>query len=142
MGDAAGAMAHALSSELNLELTRKCATSTVSLPDEVTGDWQESVRQIAMSYWESCSTRRRLIPLLTSHAVHGLATLRIYDASAEVLEQAGFDPKRRPQAIAIIDSFVLGSALGSATPSAVWCSDVGSSPVFKKALPDGLSDTI
>ncbi|MEG2715346.1 MAG: TetR/AcrR family transcriptional regulator, partial [Glutamicibacter sp.] len=99
-----------------IELMRGRAMSAISLPDSVSSDWQEIVQQIATSYWESYSRHPRLIPLLTSHTVRDSTTLRVYDALAEAFAMAGFEPKRRLQAITIVDSFVLGSALDAAAP--------------------------
>lgn len=123
-----------------IELMRGRAMSTISLPDGDSGDWQETVRQIATSYWESYSKHPRLIPLLTSHTVRDRTTLRVYDALAEALAKAGFPPEERLHAITIIDSFVLGSALDAAAPEIVWEANEHSSQAFKQALDDGLHD--
>lgn len=123
-----------------IELMRGRAMSAISLPDGDSGDWQETVRQIVMSYWESYSKHPRLIPLLTSHTVRDRTTLRVYDALAEALAKAGFPPEERLHAITIIDSFVLGSALDAAAPEIVWEANEHSSQAFKQALDDGLHD--
>lgn len=121
-----------------IELMRGRAMSAISLEVGASGDWQQTVRQIATSYWESYSKHPRLIPLLTSHTVRDRTTLRVYDALAETLAQAGFPPADRLQAITIIDSFVLGSALDAAAPEIVWEADDASSQEFKEALDAGL----
>ena len=121
-----------------IELMRGRAMSAISLEGGASGDWQQTVRQIATSYWESYSKHPRLIPLLTSHTVRDRTTLRVYDALAETLAQAGFPPADRLQAITIIDSFVLGSALDAAAPEIVWEADDASSQEFKEALDAGL----
>lgn len=121
-----------------IELMRGRAMSAISLEGGASGDWQQAVRQIATSYWESYSKHPRLIPLLTSHTVRDRTTLRVYDALAETLAQAGFPPADRLQAITIIDSFVLGSALDAAAPEIVWEADDASSQEFKEALDAGL----
>ncbi|WP_417372416.1 TetR/AcrR family transcriptional regulator C-terminal domain-containing protein [Glutamicibacter protophormiae] len=121
-----------------IELMRGRAMSAISLEGGASGDWQQTVRQIATSYWESYSKHPRLIPLLTSHTVRNRTTLRVYDALAETLAQAGFPPADRLQAITIIDSFVLGSALDAAAPEIVWEADDASSQEFKEALDAGL----
>lgn len=121
-----------------IELMRGRAMSAISLEGAASGDWQQTVRQIATSYWESYSKHPRLIPLLTSHTVRDRTTLRVYDALAETLAQAGFPPADRLQAITIIDSFVLGSALDAAAPEIVWEADDASSQEFKEALDAGL----
>ena len=117
-----------------IELMRGRAMSAISLPDIDSGNWQETVQQIATSYWESYSKHPRLIPLLTSHTVRDHTTLRVYDALAEVLERAGFEPGTRLHAITIIDSFVLGSALDAAAPDDVWEIDVESTHAFRESL--------
>lgn len=121
-----------------IELMRGRAMSAISLEGGASGDWQQTVRQIATSYWESYSKHPRLIPLLTSHTVRDRTTLRVYDALAETLAQAGFPPADRLHAITIIDSFVLGSALDAAAPEIVWEADDASSQEFKEALDAGL----
>lgn len=121
-----------------IELMRGRAMSAISLEVGASGDWQQTVRQIATSYWESYSKHPRLIPLLTSHTVRDRTTLRVYDALAETLAQAGFPPADRLHAITIIDSFVLGSALDAAAPEIVWEADDASSQEFKEALNAGL----
>ena len=125
-----------------IELMRGRAMSAISLEGGASGDWQQTVRQIATSYWESYSKHPRLIPLLTSHTVRDRTTLRVYDALAETLAQAGFPPADRLHAITIIDSFVLGSALDAAAPEIVWEADEHSSQAFKQALDDGLNDSL
>lgn len=121
-----------------IELMRGRAMSAISLPDGDSGRWQETVRQIATSYWESYSKHPRLIPLLTSHTVRDRTTLRVYDALAQTLAQAGFPPADRLHAITIIDSFVLGSALDAAAPEIVWEANDSSGHEFKEALDAGL----
>lgn len=121
-----------------IELMRGRAMSAISLPDGDSGDWQETVRQIATSYWESYSKHPRLIPLLTSHTVRDRTTLRVYDALAETLAHAGFPPASRLHAITIIDSFVLGSALDAAAPEIVWEANDSSGHEFWEALDAGL----
>lgn len=123
-----------------IELMRGRAMSAISLPDIDSGNWQETVQQIATSYWESYSKHPRLIPLLTSHTVRDHTTLRVYDALAEVLEHAGFEPATRLHAITIIDSFILGSALDAAAPEAVWEADDSSGQAFSAALGAGLQE--
>ncbi|MFJ2469883.1 TetR/AcrR family transcriptional regulator [Glutamicibacter sp. NPDC087583] len=123
-----------------IELMRGRAMSAISLPDNASSDWQEIVRQIATSYWESYSRHPRLIPLLTSHTVRDSTTLRVYDALAEAFAMAGFEPKRRLQAITIVDSFVLGSALDAAAPENVWEIDGESTRAFSESLPTALGD--
>lgn len=123
-----------------IELMRGQAMSAVRLPERLDGDWQDIVRVIATSYFESYSRHPRLIPLFTSHTVRDRTTLRIYDALAEVLAGAGFEPAARLRAITIIDSFVLGSALDAAAPQQVWAADAEISGAFSEALQEGLSD--
>lgn len=123
-----------------IELMRGQAMSAISLAHVDSSSWQEAVRQIATSYWESYSKHPKLIPLLTSHTVRDRTALQVYDALAKVLEQAGFNPSSLLHAITIIDSFVLGSALDAAAPSVVWEADEESSHAFQEALNDGLRD--
>ncbi|MGQ3383486.1 TetR/AcrR family transcriptional regulator [Glutamicibacter sp. TV12E] len=124
-----------------IELMRGRAMAEIELPDLGNVSWQEAVRAIATEYWASYSKHPRLIPLLTSHTVRDSTTLRVYDALAEALAMAGIEPAQRLQAITIIDSFVLGSALDAAAPKIVWEAAPESSNYFKEALEAGLSDS-
>lgn len=121
-----------------IELMRGRAMAEIRLPDLGNVSWQEAVRDIATEYWASYSQHPRLIPLLTSHTVRDSTTLRVYDALAEAFALAGFEPKQRLQAITIVDSFVLGSALDAAAPAEVWQADAESSKAFTDALSVGL----
>ncbi|MFJ2618533.1 TetR/AcrR family transcriptional regulator C-terminal domain-containing protein [Glutamicibacter sp. NPDC087344] len=121
-----------------IELMRGRAMAAISLPSGETEDWQATVRQIAISYWQSYSQHPRLIPLLTSHTVRDRTTLRVYDALAEAFARAGFPPADRLHAITIIDSFVLGSAMDAAAPKVVWEADESSGAEFTEALAAGL----
>lgn len=124
-----------------IELMRGRAMAGIRLPDLDNVGWREAVRDIATEYWSSYSQHPRLIPLLTSHTVRDNTTLRVYDALAEALARAGFEPKQRLQAITIIDSFVLGSALDAAAPKIVWEANAQSSRYFKEALDADLPDS-
>ncbi|KUM31257.1 TetR/AcrR family transcriptional regulator C-terminal domain-containing protein [Glutamicibacter mishrai] len=124
-----------------IELMRGQAMSEIQLPDLRDVSWQEAVQDIATEYWASYSKHPRLIPLLTTHTVSDSTTLRVYDALAEAFALAGFEPKRRLQAITIIDSFVLGSALDAAAPAEVWEASCESSSYFREALDAGLADS-
>ncbi|WP_434922297.1 TetR/AcrR family transcriptional regulator [Glutamicibacter sp. PAEs-4] len=124
-----------------IELMRGRAMAGIRLPNLDNVAWQEAVRDIATEYWASYSRHPRLIPLLTSHTVRDSTTLRVYDALAEAFALAGFEPKRRLQAITIVDSFVLGSALDAAAPKIVWEANAQSSRYFKEALDADLPDS-
>lgn len=124
-----------------IELMRGRAMAGIRLPNLDNVTWQEAVRDIATEYWASYSRHPRLIPLLTSHTVRDSTTLRFYDALAEAFALAGFEPKRRLQAITIVDSFVLGSALDAAAPKIVWEANAQSSIYFKEALDADLPDS-
>ncbi|MGP9651819.1 TetR family transcriptional regulator [Arthrobacter sp. MYb211] len=122
-----------------IELMRGRAMSEIQLPDLDRVDWQEAVRQIATEYWASYAKHPKLIPLFTSHTVRDQTTLRVYEALAEAFAMAGFAPKERLQAITIIDSFVLGSALDAAAPKEVWLVSSEASTAFSDALDAGLN---
>ena len=121
-----------------IELMRGQAMSRVQLPEAPGGHWRETLRLIAVSYFESYSRHPPLIPPFTSHTVRGRTPLRVFYALAPTLAGAGFDPAARLTAITIIDSFVLGSALDAAAPDEVWATDVDSSASFTEALEEGL----
>ncbi|MGH3654720.1 TetR/AcrR family transcriptional regulator [Glutamicibacter sp.] len=121
-----------------IELMRGRAMAEIRLPAPAENDWRESIRRIATEYWTSYAKHPRLIPLLTSHTVRDSTTLRVYDALAQAFCAAGFEPRLRLEAITIIDSFVLGSALDAAAPEEVWQPDSESSRAFTDALAAGL----
>lgn len=123
-----------------VELMRGEAMSAVGLPsDPAAGDWTDVVRGIAVEYLNSYSRHPRLIPLLTSHTVRDRTTLRVYDALAEAFAAAGFGAAERLQAITILDSFVIGSALDAAAPAVVWEADAEAGDAFREALDAGLA---
>ena len=122
-----------------VELMRGEAMSAVQVPASGEGGWRDVVRRIAVTYLDSYSRHPRLIPLLTSHTVRDRTTLRVYDALAAELAGAGFGPAERLEAITILDSFVLGSALDAAAPAVVWEADAEASPAFREALEAGLA---
>lgn len=116
------------------------AISEIQLPELDRVDWQEAVRQSAMEYLASYVKHPKLIPLFTSHSVRDQTTLRVYDALAEAFAMAGFEAQECLQAITIIDSFVLGSALDATVPTAVWEVDTQTSHTFTEAPSAGLQE--
>lgn len=121
-----------------VELMRGTAMGAVEVPDGGGADWRDVLRRIAVVYLDSYARHPRLIPLLTTHTVRDPTTLRVYDALADALAGAGFGPEERLEAITIIDSFVLGSALDAAAPAVVWEADAGAGEAFREALEAGM----
>jgi hypothetical protein len=62
----------------------------------------------------------------------------MYSVLAEVFAAAGFAPRRTLEAITVLDSFVLGSALDAAAPEQVWADAPGDGGALHEALREGL----
>lgn len=102
-----------------VDLMRGHAISRVQIPDGE-DSWAETIRAIAVEYRNTFARHPRLIPLITAYSVSDETTIRMYNAMADAFHEAGFTPKRTLEAITVVDSFVLGSALDVAAPEQVW----------------------
>ncbi|WP_427015435.1 TetR/AcrR family transcriptional regulator C-terminal domain-containing protein [Pseudarthrobacter sp. P1] len=120
-----------------IELMRGAAVAAITLPGPGL-DWVAAVRDIAVKYRNSYARHPRLIPLLTAYAVRDETTIRMYNVLAELFTGAGFSPRRVLEAITVLDSYVLGSALDVAAPQNVW--DPGE--LAADALRDALADSL
>ncbi|MCG2620952.1 TetR/AcrR family transcriptional regulator C-terminal domain-containing protein [Arthrobacter sp. I2-34] len=130
-----------------IELMRGATVAGIALPDPALapaggnadgGDWTGTVRAIAVEYRRAYAAHPRLIPLFTAYTVRDPATLHMYDVLAQVFAAAGFAPRRTLEAITVLDSFVLGSALDAAAPEQVWAAAPGASTALQDALREGL----
>ncbi|WP_026555908.1 TetR/AcrR family transcriptional regulator C-terminal domain-containing protein [Arthrobacter sp. 35W] len=120
-----------------IELMRGAAVAAIALPSPGM-DWVDAVRDIAVKYRDSYARHPRLIPLLTAHAVRDATTIGMYNVLAELFTSAGFAPRRVLEAITVLDSYVLGSALDVAAPDNVWDPGELASDALRDALDAGL----
>lgn len=120
-----------------VDLMRGHAISRVQIPD---GDahWAETIRAIAVEYRNTFARHPRLIPLITAYSVSDETTIRMYNAMADAFHEAGFTPKRALEAITVVDSFVLGSALDVAAPEQVWDPGEDANENLQRAVDAGL----
>jgi AcrR family transcriptional regulator len=128
-----------------IELMRGRTVASIALPVPAAGpdgaepgDWIGTIRAIAVEYRRAYAEHPRLIPLFTAYTVRDPATLRMYSVLAEVFAAAGFAPRRTLEAITVLDSFVLGSALDAAAPEQVWADAPGDGGALHEALREGL----
>jgi AcrR family transcriptional regulator len=125
-----------------IELMRGRTVAGIALPAGPgaagPGDWIGTIRAIAVEYRRAYAEHPRLIPLFTAYTVRDPATLRMYSVLAEVFAAAGFAPRRTLEAITVLDSFVLGSALDAAAPEQVWADGPAEDGALHEALREGL----
>jgi AcrR family transcriptional regulator len=124
---------HVSGREQIVELLREKAMSEVRLPD-LSGPWPEVLAAIVRSYYRSYARYPRLIPLMTAYPVGSHQAVVMYDALAVTLAGAGFNPEDTLRIITLIDSFVLGSALDAAAPTAPWGDGPEAGPELAAAL--------
>jgi hypothetical protein len=91
-----------------------------------------------VQYRNSYALHPRLIPLLTAYSVRDETTIGMYNVLAEQFARAGFTPRRTLEAITVLDSYVLGSALDVAAPEDVWDPGETATPALRAALDAGL----
>jgi len=82
--------------------------------------WREFTRRWAIGYRATYAAHPNVVPLLTAQTVTHPATLDSYEALAEVLHDAGFSDAELLDAVTVLDSLVLGSALDADAPEEVW----------------------
>jgi hypothetical protein len=88
--------------------------------DERTHDWQTFVGDWSREYRRSFARHPKAVPLLTGQPVTDSLTLSGYEQLARVLHDAGFHDEALLHAVAILDSFIIGSALDATAPLGVW----------------------
>lgn len=96
--------------------------------------WQDVLRAVIREYRESFARHPRAAPLMVMQTVRNPQTIALYERIAGALEEAGFEGADVASAIAVIDSFALGSALDLAAPVSVWEAQPGSSPALGRAV--------
>lgn len=96
--------------------------------------WEQQVRDLLRSYRDAFAARPRLVPLLTAQTVSAPDVMRIYDDIARILSAAGLPAARLLDAITVLDSFVIGSALDLVAPDEVWDADQALSPELQGAI--------
>ncbi|MDQ3155445.1 MAG: TetR/AcrR family transcriptional regulator [Actinomycetota bacterium] len=96
--------------------------------------WEESVVGVLRAYRASFAKHPRLIPILTSHTVAAPAVMEVYESLAMVLRDAGIPDTELLDAITLIDSFSIGSALDLAAPDEVWDSGNAAGPTLRAAI--------
>ena len=96
--------------------------------------WEESVVGVLRSYRASFAKHPRLIPILTSYTVAAPAVMEVYESLARVLRDAGIPVTELLDAITLIDSFSIGSALDLAAPDEVWDSGNAAGPTLREAI--------
>jgi AcrR family transcriptional regulator len=129
---------HVAGREQIVELLRELAMSEVVLPaDDADRPWTETVAEMMRSYRHSYARYPRLIPLLTTHAVHSSQAYTMYNTLAATLNRAGFSDADILRVITLMDCFVLGSALDLAAPVEPWESGAEVGPELAAALATG-----
>ncbi len=103
--------------------------------------WQDRAAAWARSYRSALGQHAKAIPLLVGESVTDVPTLEIYEHLATLFVEQGFAANDVVVAVTVLDSFMLGSALDSASPEYAWLADPGSQPAlhgaFKQALLEG-----
>lgn len=96
--------------------------------------WEESVVGVLRAYRASFAKHPRLIPILTSYTVAAPAVMEVYEALARVLRDSGIPVAELLDAITLIDTFSIGSALDLAAPEEVWDSRDAAGPTLRAAI--------
>ncbi|MEU4171452.1 TetR/AcrR family transcriptional regulator [Streptomyces sp. NPDC026665] len=78
-------------------------------------DWQQAMRQRAISMRHVLSRHRWAIGLMESRSTPGPATLRHHDAVLGCLRQSGFSLALTAHAVSLLDSYIYGFALQEKT---------------------------
>ncbi|PWJ48293.1 transcriptional regulator, TetR family [Quadrisphaera granulorum] len=106
------------------------------MPTERTGSegWRAFAEHWARGYRGAMAAHPHVVPLLTTQTVSDPAVLASYEALVHVLVQDGFDDATALHVVAVLDCFVLGSALDAGAPAQVWADDDGSRPHLSRAV--------
>jgi AcrR family transcriptional regulator len=97
-------------------------------------DWETAVVSALRAYRASFARHPRLIPTLTSYTVTSPAVMEIYEALAKVLHDSGIPTSELLDAITLIDTFAIGSALDLAAPKEVWDRHKVAGPTLRMAI--------
>lgn len=125
---------HVSGREEILELVRGRLSEESPLLVAADAGWQDVLRAVIRAYRESFARHPRTAPLMVMQTVRNPQAIALYERMAGALEAAGFEGTDVASAIAMIDSFALGSALDLAAPGNVWEASSGSSPALGRAV--------
>ncbi|UVJ40230.1 TetR/AcrR family transcriptional regulator [Arthrobacter sp. CJ23] len=125
---------HVSGREEILELVRGRLLEESPLVVDADAGWADVLRAAIRAYRGSFARHPRTAPLMVMQTVRDPQAIALYERIAGALEAAGFEGADVASAIAMIDSFALGSALDLAAPGNVWEAASGSSPALGRAV--------
>ncbi|MBO1269687.1 TetR/AcrR family transcriptional regulator C-terminal domain-containing protein [Arthrobacter cavernae] len=125
---------HVSGREEILELVRGRLLEESPLVVAADAGWEDVLREAIRVYRGSFARHPRTAPLMVMQTVRDPQAIALYERIAGALEAAGFEGADVASAIAMIDSFALGSALDLAAPGSVWEAAQGSSPALGRAV--------
>ena len=96
--------------------------------------WQDRTAAWARSYRSALGQHAKAIPLLVGETVTDNATLEIYEHLAAIFVEQGLGADDVVVAVTVLDSFMLGSALDSASPETAWQALPESQPALHGAF--------
>ncbi|MCW2756936.1 MAG: TetR family transcriptional regulator [Nocardioidaceae bacterium] len=96
--------------------------------------WDETLPQMLRAYRDAFAQHPRLIPMLTAYTVVAPRVMEMYGVLATVLVRAGVPDDRLLDAITVMDSYVIGSALDLAAPDLVWDPESATSDAMRSAI--------
>jgi AcrR family transcriptional regulator len=96
--------------------------------------WQDRAAAWARSYRSALGQHAKAIPLLVGETVTDNATLEIYEHLAAIFVEQGLGADDVVVAVTVLDSFMLGSALDSASPETAWHAVPESQPALHGAF--------
>lgn len=96
--------------------------------------WDDALPLFLREYRDSFARHPRLIPMLTSYTVVSEPVMGMYGAMATILRRSGVPDDLLLDAITIMDSYVIGSALDVAAPDEVWDSGAATSDAMRAAI--------
>ena len=96
--------------------------------------WQDRTAAWARSYRSALGQHAKAIPLLVGETVTDNATLEIYEHLAAIFVEQGLGADDVVVAVTVLDSFMLGSALDSASPETAWQALPESQPALNGAF--------
>lgn len=97
-------------------------------------DWRAFAERWARGYRGAMAAHPHVVPLLTVQTVSDGEVLASYEALVDVLAQDGFEDAVALDVVAVLDSFVLGSALDAGAPAEVWALDDATRPRLSRAV--------
>ncbi|TNM67083.1 TetR/AcrR family transcriptional regulator [Streptomyces sp. NP160] len=96
--------------------------------------WRAFADRWARGYRGAMAAHPHVVPLLTAQTVSDPGVLASYEALVDVLAQDGFDDAAALHVVAVLDCFVLGSALDAGAPAQVWDDDAERRPRLSRAV--------